>query len=161
MLRLIAIVPMMILVFAGEYFAGPAWGGELVLKKEPLFDRGLNQSGGSCEGWFTVPDGKDVPDLRDFQYYFCEGFYSFHLDGSAGTEVTLFGEFFFGKGQGFLSLKKMDDRRVWILDLEKFPPNRWTSVETSPDTGAYEVYYHPAPAFEKNISSIKWGAFSG
>ncbi len=135
-----------------------AKGGELMLSKENLFDSDtILERRPNCEELFYVDSGKDVPDMRDFRNYFCEGMYTLTLKGPPGTTVTLFGKFFFKKESGYLILKKKDDQMIWLLDLEAFPHDRWVSNEATNKSGAYEVFYHPAPKFGQRISSVKWG----
>ncbi|MFQ5449286.1 MAG: hypothetical protein ACE5E9_01585 [Nitrospinaceae bacterium] len=133
---------------------------ELMLSKEQLFDGGPAIDGElhhDCEQLFYVDAGKDVRDMRYFPYYFCEGMYTLTLDGPPGTVVTLFGSFFFGKERGYLVIRKKDHEKVWILQLEDFPPGQWVTTQAERDSGAYEVYYQAAPNFRRNVSSIKWG----
>ena len=102
------------------FFSGSALAeeGQLYLFKDQTFDsspilQGVDPNG-DCDQLFKVAPGKDVPDMRDFQYYFCEGMYTLRLDGSKGMTVTLFGNFFFNKEEGFLVLKKLDDQLLWF-----------------------------------------------
>ncbi len=149
---------LLILATALPSYAGEQ--GELVLFKESLFpDSGGNIRGfdADCNGLFYVQPGRDVPDLRDFRKFFCEGKYTLTLDGPPGKTVTVFGDFNFKTGYGFLILKKTDGGTVWLLDLEAFPPGRWTAVPPSGRYGGFEVYYRAAPRFAQNAASVKWG----
>jgi len=134
---------------------------ELMLSKEQLFDTGPAIDGDSrCDfaPLYYVDSGEDVADMRrDFPYYFCQGMYTLTLDGPPGTTVTLFGSFNYSQQRGYLVLRKKDDRKVWILELEEFPGDQWTTLEADSKSGAYEVYYHPAPNFRRRVSSVKWG----
>ena len=142
-------------------FPGFAKEGQLYLFKDQSFDTSpimQDERFADCDQLFKVALEKDVPDMRrDFDYYFCEGMYTLRLDGPKGTTLTLFGNFFYGQGGGYLVLKKLDDRMLWLLDLEEFPAERWMSFDAGKDSGAFEAYYHPAPNFRKNLSSLKWG----
>ena len=145
------------------FFAGSAFAkdGQLYLFKDQTFDSSPILQGvdphGDCDQLFKVSPGKDMPDMRDFQYYFCEGMYTLRLDGPKGMTVTLFGNFSYNQQQGFLVLKKLDDQLLWLLDLEDFPSGEWVDFAANKDSGAFSAYYHPASNFRKNISSIKWG----
>ncbi len=136
---------------------------ELTLYKDPLYEFvSPRDRGGSCEGLFFLKGDKNNPDLRsNFQYFHCEGSYTLTLDGPKDKLVTLFGGFNYGKKDGFLILRKADNKKVWILDLMDFPSGRWISVppQEGPDGeyGAYEIFYSPSPIFDQKVSSLKWG----
>jgi hypothetical protein len=132
---------------------------ELMLSKEVLFDSGpaLDSPHRDCDELFYVDSGKDVADMRrDFRNYFCEGMYTLTLDGPAGATVTLFGSFNFSQERGYLVLRKKDDRKIWLLELEEHPANQWSTIESNAQSGAYEAFYYPAPNFRRNVSSVKW-----
>lgn len=134
---------------------------ELMLSKEQIFDSGPaidTDFRGDCEQLFYVDSGEDVADMRrEFPNYFCEGMYTLTLDGPPGTTVTLFGNFSYSQERGFLVLKKKDARKVWILGLEDFPGQQWSTTMANSQSGAYEAYYYPAANFRRNVSSVKWG----
>lgn len=136
---------------------------ELTLYKEPLYDFVTPQhSGGLCEGVYRLSGGRDNPDLRrDFNYYLCEGKYTLALEGPKGKTVTLFAGFNYDKSRGYLVLRKLDDKNIWILDLMNHPSGQWTKIPEWTDMGVeyggYEVFYQAAPLFEQNVSSMKWG----
>ncbi len=79
------------------------------------------------------------------------------LTGPPGTTVTFFGKYNFKKGNGYLTLKKKDDRKIWLLDLISFPAGQWHTSEATDDSGAFEAFYNASPIFERSVSSIKWG----
>lgn len=137
----------------------------LVLHKEPLFERQSNFLGGNdptgCDELYKVKAGKDVSDMRDFQYFNCEGKYTLYMEGPSGNTVTVFGDFNFKAGGGYLIIRKRDDRLVWLLDLEAFPAGQWITVPATADSGSYDAYYQAAPRFEENIASVKWGNWWG
>ena len=87
--------------------------GALILYKEPLYEF-ENARKGICEGLFDVKAGENVPDMRDFRNYHCQGRYTLTLDGNAGRMVTLFGKFNFAKDWGYLIIVKKDNRKVWV-----------------------------------------------
>jgi hypothetical protein len=133
---------------------------ELMLSKEVLFDSGpaIDSPHRDCDALFYVDSGKDIADMRrEFRNYFCEGMYTLTLDGPPGATVTLFGGFNFGQERGYLVLRKKDDRKIWLLELEDYPRNQWSITEGSSQSGAYEAFYSPAPNFRRNVSSVKWG----
>lgn len=129
--------------------------GELVLFKEPLFYGQFRREG--CDGLYYVKPDKDVPDLRDFRLFFCEGKYSLTLDGPPGKIVTLFGDFDFKKDYGYLIVRKTDDKTVWLYNLESLPPGQWHVVAPYGMYGGSEVFYRAAARFEQNVASVKWG----
>ena len=133
--------------------------GELALLKEDITEEGTRHSlVDSCSGIFYVKQGENIPDMRDFHDYSCEGVYSLTLEGSSNTTVTLFGNLFNITDRGYLVLRKTDDRKVWIIYLESFEPGTWLHVDPE-DTryGSYDIYYHEGWHFERHISSVKWG----
>lgn len=128
----------------------------LVLYKEPLFEFGGKRQS-DCDALYDVKAGKDVPDMRDFRQYFCDGRYTLTLEGKKGTTVTLFGRFAYKKGAGFMVVVKNDNRKIWLINLEDFPSGKWFRVKANQDTGAYKIYYRSVSRFSENISSIQWG----
>lgn len=128
----------------------------LVLRKEALLSGGRAQSL-ACSGLYKVDGGRDVPDMRNFPYYSCEGRYTLTLTGKKGTTFTLFGKFNYQKEKGFMVIVKNDNRKLWVINLNDIPSGKWVSVGASRDTGAYEVYFKPTPRFDQFISSVKWG----
>ena len=146
---------MIVLIHSSLVFAKQ----ELMLSKEQQFDTGPAIDGHhrDCEALFYVDSGKDIADMRrDFRNYFCEGMYTLTLDGPKGATVTLFGSFNFGQERGYLVLRKKDDRKIWLLELEEHPANRWSTTKANAQSGAYEAFYYPAPNFRRNVSSVKW-----
>ncbi len=140
----------------GEWIYTPK--GELVLNKQPFYMGVDGRFDQRCDGLFYIDGDKDIPDLRDFRLFYCLGRYEMTLDGPAGRAVSLFGDFRYGQDWGYLIIKKTDGKKVWILDLEDFPPNQWAKIPPSKDGyGGFEVYYHPSPQFEQKIASVKWG----
>lgn len=134
--------------------AAPAQEGALSLIKEgldPTF------SGTTCSGIYDVARGKDIEHLRGFRLYACQGRYTLTLEGKRGDVVTLFGRSGFGKENGFLVIRKTDDRKVWLIDLETLPEQNWVKRAPIDRSGGLHVYYKSAPNFSQKISSIKWG----
>ena len=58
---------------------------------------------------------------------------------------------------GKLILRKKDNRKIWLLELEEYPENQWSTTAGNAKFGAYEAFYYPAPNFRRNVSSVKWG----
>ena len=75
----------------------------------------------------------------------------------------MFGGYNYGKGMGYLVIRKLDAEKIWLLDLEDFPSGRWVQVPAKVDMGidygAYEAYYMASPQFDRNITSLKWGTW--
>ena len=152
----IKIIATILLALLGKPLsAGINEGSDLILYKQPLVE--FYPRAEICDGLFRVDLDKDVPDMRDFRYYFCQGRYTVILYGPPGTTVTLFGGFDFGTEFGYLVIKKLDHERVWLQDLVLHPDREWKRVEATSSTGAYEVYYQNEPSFDEKISSVKWG----
>ena len=138
-------------------------GGEMILFKEPPYyaPSPSRMYSDDCNGLFHVKHDYDVADLRDFPLFFCDGKYTLTLEGPAGKVATVFARFHFKTESGFLIIRKTDDKMVWILDLEKFPDRQWQTVEAKGEYGGYEAFYRAAPAFERNLASVKWGQWWG
>ena len=136
----------------------PSFGkDEMVMRKEPL-DWAVTRDGDVCYRLFSIKVGDDVPDMRDQPCFFRDGKFSLTISGPPGTTVTLFGKFNFKKGNGFLTIKKKDNRKIWLLDLTYFPSDQWYTSEANDNSGAFETFYNPSPNFDESIFSIKWGA---
>jgi hypothetical protein len=129
---------------------------EMVLRKEALY-WAVTIDDDVCYRLITIKVGDDVPDMRDQPCFLRDGKFTFTLTGPPGTTVTLFGKFNFKKGNGFLTVKKKDNRKIWLLDLIYFPAGQWYTSEANEDSGAFETFYNPSPIFDESISSIKWG----
>ena len=130
---------------------------EMVLRKETMYWAVTIQDD-VCEILIPIEVGQDVPDMRDQPCSLSHGKFDLTLSGPPGTTVTLFGEYNFKKGNGFLTIKKKDHRKIWLLDLIYFPTDQWFYSEANEDSGAFETFYNPSPIFEESIYSIKWGA---
>ena len=147
----------LILLLSGTLHAA-SQRGALILYKEALFEYGGGVSS-SCDGLYDIQAGRDVPDMRDFRLYFCEGRYTVTLEGKKGTTFSLFGQFKYKKAAGFMVVVKNDDQKIWLINLEDFTPGKWVNVEAKRDSGAYSVYYKSKALFSQNISSVKWGTW--
>ena len=153
-MKLTAFLPALTILIG---FPGLSLGkGEMVMRKETLA-WAVTMDDDVCYRLFTIKVGDDVPDMRDQPCFFRDGKYTLTLTGPPGTTVTLFGKFNFKKGNGFLTIKKKDNRKIWLLDLIYFPAGRWFYTEETEDSGAFETFYNPSPNFEESIYSIKWG----
>ena len=135
---------------------------ELVMEKELMWWAINGQSGDSaCFQLIYIEVGRDVSDMRDellaASCGLSDGKYSLTLSGPPGTTVTFFGNYNFKKGNGFLTIRKKDDQKLWLLDLTDFPAGQWHTSEATDDSGAFESFYNPSPMFEQQVSSIKWG----
>ncbi len=131
---------------------------ELVMHKEVMYWTNTALNGDSaCFQLIFIEVGRDVPDMRKEKCGYTDGKFSLTLAGTPGTTVTFFGEYGFKKGNGFLTIKKTDDRMLWLLDLAAFPAGQWHTSEATDDSGAFEAFYNASPIFEQSVSSIKWG----
>ena len=137
---------------------------ELVMHQELMWWQINGQSGESaCFQLIYIEVGRDVPDMRDelldANCSLTDSKYSLTLTGPPGTTVTFFGKYNFKKGNGFLTIRKKDDKKLWLLDLTDFPGGQWHTSEATDDSGAFESFYNPSPMFEQQVSSIKWGEY--
>jgi len=155
-IKIIIVGVMIVLIQSSLVFARQ----ELMLSKEQQFDASpsIDSFHTDCDSLFYVDSGKDIPDMRrDFRNYFCRGMYTLTLDGPPGTTVTLFGGYYFDQKRGYLVLRKKDNRKIWLLELDDYPGNQWSTTKASAQSGAYDAFYYPAPNFRRNVSSVKWG----
>jgi hypothetical protein len=152
----------LIIIFLSTSLSSHAETGRgMVLFMEPTFAVGGFMGGVGCKGLYHISPNVDIPDLRDFRLYYCQGKYTLTVEAPSGTVATVFGAFDFKPNKGFLIIKKTDDKVVWILNLENFPDRRWHSVPPKGDYGGYEAFYSPASAFDENLGSAKWGEWWG
>ena len=139
------------------FFPGLSLGtDEMVMRKETL-PWAVTIDDDVCYMLITIKVGDDVPDMRDKPCFLRDGKFTLTISGPPGTTVTLFGKFNFKKGNGFLTIKKKDHRKIWLLDLIYFPAGQWYYSEANENSGAFETFYNPSPMFEESIFSIKWG----
>ncbi|MDH3256278.1 MAG: hypothetical protein OEM27_01565 [Nitrospinota bacterium] len=155
-----SIVVIGLILFLGGNLYASEQRGALILNKIPIFEfESPNKL--ACIELYDIKYGQNVADVREDpvnnRNAYCQGRYEMTVRGEPGRTVTLYAQFNFGQENGFLVVKKTDDRKVWIYDLESLPPGRWTTVPASHDSGGYEAFYHSGPAFDRNLSSIKWG----
>ena len=134
--------------------------GALVLNKIPIYEFEDARKLG-CTGIYDVKFGQNVSDMRldspNNRNSFCQGRYEMTVRGDKGRTVTLYAQYNFGQENGFLVIKKTDDRLVWIHDLENLPAGQWTTVPADRQSGGYEAFYHSGSGFDQNLASIKWG----
>ncbi len=134
--------------------------GALVLNKIPIYEFEDARKLG-CTGIYDVKFGQNVADMRldspNNRNSFCQGRYEMTVRGDKGRTVTLYAQYNFGQENGFLVVKKTDDRLVWIHDLENLPAGKWTTVPATHQSGGYEAFYHSGSGFDQNLASIKWG----
>jgi len=128
--------------------------GDLSLIKEPAGD---TFGGDVCSGIFDVHSGRDVANLRDFPHNNCEGEYTLILNGDKGQLVTIFGQDDHKLENGFMVIRKTDDRKVWLADLEGVPSGKWVKRKPTSDSGGVQIFYNAVPQFSQLISSVKWG----
>ena len=113
-----------------------------------------------CYKLIDIEVGRDVADMRDEPCSLRDGKFSFTITGPTGTTVTLFGRYNFKKGNGFLIIKKKDDKKIWLQDIIDLPPDQWFYSEANDDSGAFDAFYNPSPMFEQSLHSIKWGEYN-
>lgn len=132
---------------------------ELTLYKAPFFADVSNfyPIRSACNGLFSVDGNKNYSTLSDFVYFYCNGGYTFTLDGPANTTVTLFGNPDYRIDWGYLIVRKTNDKRIWLNDLNTLKQGAWQTVEGEEGYGDYQYYYKGSPAFSEKIASVKWG----
>ena len=129
---------------------------KIVLRKETMY-WAVTIDDDVCYKLIDIEVGRDVPDMRDEPCSLRDGKFNFTITGPPGTTVTLFGKYNFKKGNGFLIIKKKDDKKIWLQDIIAFPPDQWFYSEANEDSGAFDAFYNPSPMFEQSLYSIKWG----
>ncbi len=127
---------------------------KLTLFKSIEDKRAMIMKGRLCKNFIFIE--KDRKNLSDMRNRFCVGEYSLSLDGPAGTTVTLYGQYFFGKGRGYLILTKTDDQKIQISNLDNFPAEQWVATQANKKTGGYEAFLKPSPDFKTNLASVQW-----
>lgn len=141
-------------------FVTPTWGKdgkpELILYKDIEDPLTMHMKGRTCNKVLVIEKDKDIFASTSMRDRFCEGEYSLSLDGPPGTTVTVYGQYFYGKKRGYLTLTKTDHQRVWVWNFRSFPNKRWIVSMANKDTGGYESFFQQGPGFSKNIGSIKW-----
>jgi hypothetical protein len=150
------IIALCLILFLAGTLQASEQRGALVLSKIPIYEFEDAEEIG-CSALYDVKQSRDVADMREFRNFQCQGRYEMILRGEKGRTVTLYAQFNFGKKGGFLVVRKTDDRKVWITDLEDLPAGRWATIPAGRQTGGYEVFYQAASGFDQNISSVKWG----
>jgi hypothetical protein len=130
---------------------------ELVMQKVVLNWASMGIGDSVCMELITIEEGRDVPDMRKEQCGSMDGKYNLTLSGPPGTTVTFYGKFGFKKGNGFLTIKKKDDKNLWLLDLSSFPAGQWHTTEANDDSGAFETFYNASTLFDQSVYSVKWG----
>jgi hypothetical protein len=140
--------------------ATPSLGKEiktqLTLYKSIEDQRAIIMKGRLCKTSIHIRKDKDISSMSDMRNRFCEGEYSLSLDGPAGTTVTLYGQYFFGKGRGYLVLTKTDDQKIQVSNIDNFPAEHWVVSQANKDTGGYEAFLKASPDFKTNLSSVQW-----
>ena len=127
---------------------------KLTLFKSIEDKRSMIMKGRLCQTFIFIE--KDRRNLSDMRNRFCEGEYSLSLEGPVGTTVTLYGQYFFGKGRGYLVLTKTDDKKIQVSNLDNFPAEHWVVSHANKDTGGYEAFLKPSPDFKTNLASVQW-----
>ncbi len=131
----------------------------IVLRKETMY-WAVTIDDDVCYKLIDIEVGRDVADMRDEPCSLRDGKFSFTITGPTGTTVTLFGRYNFKKGNGFLIIKKKDDKKIWLQDIIDLPADQWFYSEANDDSGAFDAFYNPSPMFEQSLHSIKWGEYN-
>ena len=131
----------------------------IVLRKETMY-WAVTIDDDVCYKLIDIEVGRDVADMRDEPCSLSDGKFSFTITGPPGTTVTLFGRYNFKKGNGFLIIKKKDDKKIWLQDIIDLPTDQWFYSEANDDSGAFDAFYNPSPMFEQSLHSIKWGEYN-
>ena len=130
---------------------------ELVMTKGGMYWATCSRNSDSpCSRRIKIKMGRDVSDMRDEPCGYSDGTFSLTLSGPPETTVIIFGDYNFKKENGYLIIKKKDDRVIWLLDLISFPANQWFATKANDNSGAFETFYSASPTFEQFISSVKW-----
>jgi hypothetical protein len=130
---------------------------ELVMAKEVMYWATHSRNSDSpCSRRIKIEIGRDVSDMRDEPCGYSDGTFSLTLSGPPETTVIIFGDYNFKKENGYLIIKKKDDRVIWLLDLISFPDDQWFASKANDNSGAFETFYSASPTFEQYVSSIKW-----
>ncbi|MBC8283244.1 MAG: hypothetical protein H8E32_05465 [Nitrospinae bacterium] len=150
----------LILSLLSYCIATPGWGkerkSELVLYKDIKDPLTMHMKGRVCKRVLVIQKGKDLTAANKMRDRFCEGEYTLSLDGPPGTTVTIYGQYFFGKKRGYLTLTKTDHQKVWVWNFKSFPDKRWMVSQANEDTGGYESFFQASPGFNMNLGSVKW-----
>ncbi len=111
-----------------------------------------------CGEFYPVFENEDVSSLESYSQFHQDNEYNLTFWGLTGSTVTVFGDFNYETDRGFLILHKLDDKPIYLYDLEKFPAKEWTEVgPEGVSKGKYLAYYHPYENFKTNLASVKWG----
>jgi hypothetical protein len=151
----------LIATFATSGEAGKE-NGDLTLYKDPILEFESARLLGACPGLRSWKENRNAPDFRnDLRNFHCQGRFSLTLEGSKDKVVTLFAGFNYKKEQGYLVVRKLDDKKVWIPDLMNLPTNQWVTMtpEDGYDSefGSFEIFFRPSPNFDQKLASMKWG----
>ncbi len=130
--------------------------GELTMYLEVLYFN-TSMTTVVCDRLLYIQAGRDLSSFSDQPCYLRDSRVTATLTGPEGTTVTLFGKHTYGKGKGYIVIRKTDDRMVWLLDLLDFPDSEWKAMVADSDSGGYEAFYKAGPAFDSNVMSLKWG----
>jgi hypothetical protein len=129
---------------------------ELVMTKEAMYWSTFSIYADSpCSQRFKIEMGRNVSDMRDEPCGYSDGTFSLTLSGPPETTVIIFADYNFKKENGYLIIKKKNDRVICLHDLISFPANQWFSSKANEDLGAFEIFYSLSPVFDQFVSSIK------
>ena len=110
-----------------------------------------------CGEWFPVFEGQDLKSIAMYSQFNADNEYNLVLFGQRGSTVTVFGDFNYGISKGFLIINKIDNKPIYLYDLEQFSENQWAKIDlTEASDAKFNVYYRPYENFKKNLASVKW-----
>ena len=156
-MRFITLTILTILSFISCFPNSSFARNELVMTKENMYWATCSRNSNSpCSRLIKIEMGRNVIDMRDEPCGYSDGTFSLTLSGPPETTIIIFGDYNFKKENGYLIIKKKDDRVIWLLNLTSFPSNQWFASEANDNSGAFETFYSESPNFEQSVSSIKW-----
>jgi len=148
---------LLIFLLGGAPSAWPAPQGELLVLKQDPFLYGPCEP---CSDMVAFDEGENTVDFDQRNFATQTGYHYVYIKGPAGTTVTLFGGRQFGLDNGYLIIRKQDDRtiHVRVTDLEQLPANQWFDIGPGDgNDGNYSAWVQPNAYLESRIGSLKWG----
>lgn len=146
-----------LLVLGCATLSTAAQRGELLILKQDPFLYGPCEP---CSDMVTFDEGENTADFDQRNFAAQTGYHYVYIHGPAGTMVTLFGGRQYGLDNGYLIIRKRDDRtiQVRVTDLELLPANQWFDIGPGDgNDGNYSAWVQPHSHLESQIGSLKWG----
>ena len=102
-----------------------------------------------CGEWFPISESQDLKSIAIYSEFNSDNEYNLVLFGQRGSTVTIFGDFDYGTSKGFLIINKIDNKPIYLYDLEQFPENQWVTINSTEASNAkFNVcllYTSPSP----------------